>query len=128
MEQTVEVVETEKSYTLRNLVATDMGAICKILTAIGVRKFKECFNVQDLKEKNVETIGFGVLFDIAGIVIENIPKAEKEIQEFLSSMTGMKVSDIQKLPFADYGELIVDVVAQPDFQDFFSRVMKLFNR
>ena len=131
MEQTVETVETVengKSYVLRNLVATDMGAICKILTAIGVRKFKECFNVQDLKEKNVEAIGFSVIFDIAGIVIENIPKAEKEIQEFLASMTGMKVSDIQKLPFADYGEMIIEVVMKEDFQDFFKRVMKLFNR
>lgn len=123
----MEMIENEKSYELRSLTASDMGSICKILTAIGVRRFKECFNIDDLKEKNVEAVGMGVVFDIAGIIIENIPKAEKEIQEFLSSLTGMKVADIQKMSFAEYGELIIDVVSKPDFKDFFSHVMKLFN-
>ena len=30
--------------------------------------------------------------------------------------------------FADYGEMIMDVVTKEDFKDFFSRVMKLLNR
>lgn len=119
---------TEKTYELRPLVASDMGAICKIITAIGVRQFKECFKVEDFQGGNVEQIGFGVIFDIAGIVISNIPKAEEEIQTFLASLTGMKVAEIKKLPLADYGEMIMEVVMKEDFQDFFKRVMKLFNR
>ena len=113
---------------LRPLVASDMGAICKIITAIGARQFKECFKVEDFKDGNVEQIGFGVVFDIAGIVIANIPKAEEEIQAFLASVTGMKAAEIKQMPFADYGELIVEVVTKEDFRDFFKRVMKLFNR
>ena len=119
---------TEKLYELRPLMASDMGAICKIITAIGVRQFKECFKVEDFQGKDVESVGIGVLFDVAGIVISNIPKAEEEIQSFLASLTGMKVSEIKKLPLADYGEMIMDVVMKEDFQDFFKRVMKLFNR
>jgi hypothetical protein len=119
---------TEKAYELRPLVASDMGAICKIITAIGIRQFKECFKVEDFEGKNVEQVGFGVLFDIAGIIISNIPKAEDEIQAFLASLTGMKVADIRKLPLADYGEMIMAVVMKEDFQDFFKRVMKLFNQ
>ena len=118
----------EKSYELRPLVASDMGAICKIITAIGIRQFKECFKAEDFDGKNVEQVGFGVLFDIAGIIISNIPKAEDEIQAFLASLTGMKVADIRKLPIADYGEMIIEVIMKEDFQDFFKRVMKLFNR
>lgn len=127
MENTVENIET-KSYELRPLVASDMGAICKIITAIGIRQFKECFNVEDFKGRNAEQVGFGVVFDIAGIVISNIPNAEEEIQAFLASLTGMKISDVKKMPFADYGELIMEVVTKEDFKDFFKRVMKLFNR
>ena len=119
---------TEKSYELRPLVASDMGAICKIITAIGVRQFKDCFKVEDFKNGNAEEVGFGVIFDIAGIVISNIPKAEEEIQAFLANLTGIKVADIKKLPLADYGEMIMDVVMKEDFRDFFKRVMKLFNR
>lgn len=118
----------EKAYELRPLVASDMGAICKIITAIGIRQFKECFKVEDFKGKNAEAIGVGVVFDIAGIIISNIPKAEVEIQTFLSSLTGIPVAVLKQMPFADYGELIMEVVMKEDFQDFFKRVMKLFNR
>ena len=117
-----------KAYEFRPLMASDMGAICKVITAIGIREFKECFKVDDLKKGNVEEIGFGIIFDVAGIVISNIPKAEDEIQSFLASLTGMKVSEIKKMPLADYGEMIMDVVLKEDFLDFFKRVMKLFNR
>lgn len=119
---------TEKNYELRPLVATDMGAICKIVSAVGIRQFKECFKVEDFKGKDAESVGFGVVFDIAGIIIANMPKAEKEIQSFLASVTGMKLEDVQAMPFADYGELIIAVVMKEDFQDFFKRVMKLFGR
>ena len=120
---------TEKSYELRSLVASDMGAICKIISAIGVRQFKDCFKTEDLKgEKNVEQIGIAVVFDVAGIIIANFPKAEAEIQSFLASLTGWKVAEIQKLSLADYGEMIMDVVMKEDFRDFFKRVMKLFNQ
>ncbi len=118
----------QTKYELRPLIASDMGAICKIITAIGIRQFKECFKVEDIKSGDTEAIGIGVFFDIAGIVVANIPKAEDEIQSFLASLTGMKVSDIKKMPFADYGELIIEVIMKEDFQDFFKRVMKLFNR
>lgn len=131
----------ENGYEIRPLVATDMGAICKIITAIGIRQFKECFKVEDFKGgkdgkdgkdgkggKSVEEIGFGVVFDIAGIVIANIPKAEEDIQTFVASVTGLSLMEVKGLPFADYGELIVKIVSKEDFRDFFSRVMKLFNR
>lgn len=120
--------DTEKSYELRPLVATDMGAICKIISAIGIRQFKDCFKLEDFKGGNIEEVGFGVVFDLAGIVVANIPKAEEEVQAFLASVTGMKLSDVKKMPFADYGELIIAVVTKDDFKDFFGRVMKLFNR
>ncbi len=130
-------VKDAKAYELRPLVASDMGSICKIITAIGIRQFKECFDVDQLledqedkgeKKINIEKIGFNVVFDIAGIIIANIPKAEGEIQAFLSSLTGLKLQEIKKIPFADYGEMIIEVVTKEEFQDFFKRVMKLFNR
>lgn len=119
---------TEKVYELRPLVATDMGIICNIISAIGIKEFRNSFNLQDFKGKDVEAVGIGVFFDIAGIVISNIPKAEPEIQTFIASLTGMQLSEVKQMPFADYGELIIQVIMKDDFQDFFKRVMKLFNR
>lgn len=121
-------MENTKNYELRPLVASDMGAICAIISKIGIRQFKECFKVEDFKDFNAEAVGFGVMVDIAGIVISNIPKAEDEIMAFLASVTGMKVSFLKQMPFADYGELLIEVVTKDDFKDFFKRVMKLFNQ
>lgn len=126
-----ENTQEPKNYELRPLVAVDMGPICKIISAIGVRQFKECFNIDQIKsvdKTDIEKIGFSVVFDIAGIIISNIPKAEGEIQAFLASLTGAKIDEIKKMPFADYGEMIIDVVTKKEFQDFFKRVMKLFDR
>ena len=88
IESTVD--KTEKKYELRALAASDLGMVCKIISEIGVRQFKECFNVDQIKEgmeedgeakdTKLESIGFGVVFDIAGIVISISPDAEADIQ------------------------------------------------
>ena len=113
---------------LRPLKATDMGAVCKIISAIGARQFKECFNVSDFDgKKDVKSLGFEIFFDVAGIVISNIPRAEKEIMSFVASVTGIDVNELEEMPFADYGELVMRIVLKDDFKDFFSRAMKLLN-
>lgn len=157
--ETGHVVVPEKKYELRPLVASDMGAICKIISAIGIRQFKECFKVEDFEsavkikkiaiekakeegldeaetkamiaeaiEREQNKAGFAMIFDIVGIVISNYPKAEKEIQMFAANLTGMKLAEVENMPFADFSELIMEVVMKEDFRDFFGRVMKLFNR
>lgn len=114
---------------IRNLKASDMGIICKIMTQIGIREFKNCFDITDLKDKkNVEQIGLNAAFDVAGIILENIPKAQKDIDTFLASLTGQKPETIQNLSLGEYGELIVTVIQKDDFKDFFGHVLKLFNR
>lgn len=125
--------DTVKKYELRSLIASDLGTVCKIVTAIGIRQFKDCFKVEDFKKgakkgADIEKIGFGVVFDIAGIILANFSKAETDIQSFLASLTGMTLDDIRNLSLADYGEMIIDVVTKEEFKDFFGRVMKLLNR
>lgn len=115
---------------LRELKSTDMGAVCKIISAIGVRQFKECFKLSDFEgkdKKNIREYGFDVFFDIAGIILSNIPRAEKEIMSFVANVAEMEMAEIQKMPFAEYGELVMRIVTKDDFKDFFSRAMKLFN-
>ncbi len=131
-EVVIEETSESKSYELRELKATDMGAICKIVTAIGIREFKQCFSDDNVRaiigegKVNVEAVGLSIMFDIAGIIISNIPKAEVEIQAFLASLAGVKLAEIKEMSFADYGEMIIDVVMKDDFKDFFGRVIKLF--
>lgn len=119
-------------YELRGLKASDLGAICKIISAIGIKEFRSCFESEEIMtavkkgDANLESIGISIMFDIVGIITSNIPKAEKEIQMFVSSVSGLKLADVVAMPLADYGELIMKIVMMPDFKDFFLRAFKLF--
>ena len=112
---------------LRRIKASDMGAVCKIIKGIGIKEFKESLNIDDLNG-NVEKIGVEVVFGIATTIVENMPKAQRDIDLFLASLTGQEIQEIQEMNFDEYGELIIQVVTKKEFQDFFKRVMKLFNR
>lgn len=117
------------TYEMRKLKSSDLGIVCKILSGIGVKEFKTCFNIQDFKNnnKNPEQLGMNVVFDIGGIIIENIPKVQKDIDCFIASLIGQDIQQVQDMDFAEYGSLIIEIVAKEEFKDFFKSVMKLFN-
>lgn len=129
---------SEKKYQLRELKGSDLGIVCRIISAIGIKEFRYCFestavkkavaDFKNIEKKNkedttLETVGGTVFFDIAAVIISNYEKAEKDIQTFLASVTGMKPSEIAEMPFGEYGELIADVVSKEEFRDFFVHVL-----
>ena len=126
-------------YTVRELKATDLGPVCKILSKIGIRQFKDCFNnidfgkekSEELEDKNGLTdaqVGLNVMIEMAGIITENMDKAQTEINTFLSSVTCLELETIEDLSLADYMDLIVEVLTKADFKDFFNRAMKLLGQ
>lgn len=116
-------------FNLRNLKSSDFGIICKILSGIGVKEFKNCFKVEDFKDKkNLEKVGMNVLFDIGGIILTNVPNVQADMDRFLSSVTGQTLKEIQDLSLADYGELIITIIKKEEFRDFFNRVLTLFDQ
>ena len=123
-------------YTVRELKATDLGPVCKILSKIGIRQFKDCFNNIDFgKEKSEDKngltdaqVGLNVMIEMAGIITENMDKAQTEINTFLSSVTSLELEAVEDLSLADYMDLIVEVLTKADFKDFFNRAMKLLGQ
>ena len=78
--------DTVKKYELRSLIASDLGTVCKIVTAIGIRQFKDCFKVEEKKKgADIEKIGLGVVFDIAGIILANFSKPKQIHSHFLQA-------------------------------------------
>lgn len=113
---------------LRELKASDLGQVCKILTQIGFKEIRNCFDVSMMKDKkNLEKVGMEIVFGIGSVIVENIPKAQKDIDVFLASLTGKKVDEIQDLSIVEYGDLIITVVQKDEFKDFFKLAVKLFN-
>ena len=133
-ETTINAVETaEKVYTLRELEARDIAPMASILSKIGIKDIKECFNGQDLKdmasgkadEATINAIGMSIMLDIVGIVLENYSKCQDNVFKFLASLSGMDAKQIESLPIDIFTEMIIDVVKKEEFKDFFKVVSKL---
>lgn len=124
------VVETaaEKPYTLRALEAKDVFIVSKILSQIGLKEFKGAFNPKLISgsEKDIDAIGMTVFFDMSQVLLGNLPKCEKDIYAFLSSLSGMDKGAVESLPMNTFIEMIFDVVRKEEFTDFFKLVSKLF--
>lgn len=126
----------EKAYELRALTADDMFPMFQIVTKIGFKEFKNCFDSPDVKEAIAKTvageevdansIGMLVVFDVVGIVVSNLSRAKEDIYQLLSQLSGMTKAEISSMPMAAFTQMIIDVVRKEEFNDFFQVVSKLF--
>lgn len=125
---------TTEGIALRKLEAKDIAPMASILSKIGMKEIKSCFNPDDLQElasgKNTEeaaaAVGFTVVFDIAGVILGNYEKCQDDIFRFIAGLSAMNQEDIAKLPLDTFFELIIEIVQKEEFKDFFKVVSKLF--
>lgn len=123
---------SEKTYEFRTLTSVDIFPMCKIMNKIGFKKFKDCFQSDEIKNlvkkgtEGIESVGLAIVLDIAGIVIENLPACQDDIFEMLASVSSMKKKDIEKMELGTFTEMIFDFFKKPEFKDFFKVVSKLF--
>ncbi len=132
---------TEKTYTLRGLTAEDVFPMLKIISGIGLKEFKSCFDSAELRDaiknmsqgkkkgKTVDTtaVGLMVAADIASIIFANLPKCKDDIYQLLSGLSGMEKEEIAELPMNVFLAMIVDVIKKEEFKDFFQDVAGLFS-
>lgn len=128
---------TDKAFELRQLTADDIFPMFQIISKIGVREFKSCFESEEVRnaimdmasgakdQGKVNAIGLTVAVDIAGVIISNLYKCKDDIYQLLSQLSGMKTKEIASLPMNTFLEMIVAVVKKEEFKDFFQGVTKL---
>lgn len=128
----------EKAFELRSLEADDMFPMFQIVSKIGIKEFKSCFESATVQEaigklaaekKNdksaVAAIGMMVGMDIIGVLMANIGNAKEDIYSLLSSLSGMKRDEIAKMPPKTFMEMVMAVVKKEEFVDFFQGVSEL---
>lgn len=131
-----------KPYTIRNLEASDVFSMFRIIKKIGIEEFKTAFSspavvsaiskiseAKDEKETNSDifsSVGIAVVMDIGCIIISNISKCEQEIYSFLSRVSGVSEEVLPHIKPALLFEMIIDVVKKEEFKDFIGVVSKLF--
>lgn len=123
----------EKKYTLRSLRADDMFAMLRIINKIGLKDVKECFNSVEVRQAIGEAkgaddalasaIGMQIMLDVAALLVSKLPDCEKELYEFLASLSSMKAKDIAALPMTGFYDMVMGVFQKDDFKDFFQRVV-----
>ena len=120
--------EQKKQIELRALKAPDLFIVSTILSKIGLKEFKECFQSENLKqligeigedkEANLEKIGMAVVFDIASIACANLAKCEKDIYQLLANLSGLPTKEIANLDGVEFVGLLIDAIKNPANRGF----------
>lgn len=131
----------EKKYELRNPVAKDMPLMFRILSKVGVKELKSCFASLSVKEairdmsaegkRNDEAfaaVGVSVMFDIVSVMLDRMEGCMGDIFLLLSRLTGKKVAEIEEMEMADIADMLMDVISNKAFRDFFTVVYKRFTK
>ena len=128
---------TDKAFELRQLTAEDMFPMFQIISKIGVREFRSCFESEEVRkaimdmadgakdQAKLNAVGLTVAVDIAGVVISNLYKCKDDIYQLLAQLSGMSKKEIAGLPMQTFVEMIIAVVKKDEFKDFFQGVSKL---
>lgn len=130
----LQAVEPEKKYELRNLEAKDIAPMASILSKIGIKEIKGCFNPADMQsmmggenaEESIAAVGAAVMFEIVGVILGNYERCQNDIFRFLSSLSGIDVEQIESMPPYIFAEMVIDVIMKEEFKDFMKVVSKLF--
>ena len=127
-------------YEMRNLQATDIFSIVKILNGIGLKNIKEAINIEEINkirkgmtednaednsEKVYSQVGVKVVMSIATVILENLPKIENDLYTFVGSVIGIKTKDVAKMDMGEFMDVLITIIQKEEFKDFFKRASKL---
>ena len=70
-------------------------------------------------------VGLNVVMSLATVIIENLPKIENDLYNFIGSVIDMKPKDVAKMDMGDFMEVLVTIIQKEEFKDFFKRASKL---
>ena len=123
-------------YTMRNLQATDIFSVVKILNGIGLKNVKEAIDFEEINkirkgmtEENADVIssqvGLNVVISLATVIIENLPKVENDLYNFIGSVIDVKAKDVAKMDMGELMDVLITIIQKEEFKDFFKRASKL---
>ena len=123
-------------YNMRNLQATDIFSVVKILNGIGLKNIKESIDFEEINkirkgmtEDNADAVtsqvGVNVVMSIATVILENLPNVESDLYNFIGSVIDMKAKEVAKMDMGEFIDILVAIIQKEEFKDFFKRASKL---
>lgn len=125
----------ERPYTFRELNASDIAPMCKIVSKIGITEFTKCFESESVleimksakdKAKISDITGLQVMLEMVNVIVSHIPDCEKDIFNLLASVSGLKVDEIRAFNLPIITRMIMDFFKKEEFKDFIGVVSELF--
>lgn len=115
----------KNDFNIRTLTAKDIFPMAKIISLCGLADLKKCFiNIDN--NADYRMAGICISIEIASIVCANIGKCEKELMQFISSLTDIEQEELGSMPPAKFAEIINSIIKKEEFRDFFTELSKLF--
>ena len=123
-------------YEMRKLQATDIFSVVKILNGIGLKNVKESINFEEINklrkgmtEENSDVIasqvGVTVVMSVATVIIENLPKVENDLYNFIGGVINVKAKDVAKMDMGEFMDVLITIIQKEEFKDFFKLASKL---
>ena len=123
-------------YEIRTLQATDIFSVVKILNGIGLNNVKEVIDFEEINnirkgmtKGNADVItsqvGIKVVMSLVTVIIENLPKVETDLYNFVGNVIGMKPKDVAKMDMGEFMDVLIAIIQKDEFKDFFKRASKL---
>ena len=123
-------------YEMRKLQATDLFSVVKILNGIGLKNVREAINIEEINDVRkgmtkgnediiTSQIGLNVVMSLATVILENLPKIENDLYNFIGSVIDMKPKDVAKMDMGDFMDVLITIIQKEEFKDFFKRASKL---
>lgn len=116
-----------RPYTLRNLKDGDLFPLLKILKKLGIKDCKEAFIQLASGEKSLKQIGIMASFDIADILIGNLPCVLDEAYELWSDLSGIPIEEIKDMEFGTLPLMIMDTFSEARNTSFFKVLSKFLS-
>lgn len=129
----------EKKYELRPLEGGDIFIMTSIISKVGVKNIAKCFDSEEIKEArkarangdanvDMEAIGSIIICNVLDLVLEKLEYCEDGICKLLARLSGKTSTQIKKLGAVEYLDMLMEVISDKQFVDFFMRAYGLLKR
>lgn len=141
-QQNIVVPDTESTYSMRRLNASDMFLMSSIIGKIGLKELGSCLSEPDIiaaakgifsksngTADNSQTVALGisVAMNMAEKILIHLPECQNEVFTLLAQVSGLSQKEIATMDAAAFLYMLIDFIKKEEFQDFIkaaSRLMK----
>ena len=82
---------------------------------------------EDQQEEKIDgrtILGFNLIMEVVGLVLDNLPACESDIYKFIGSVSNLTPEQVADLPLGEFTDVIVRILKDDGFSDFFKAVSK----